>query len=138
MSFTTEIKTQDKGFVCVRQMMDFYGAVWATKKENKLISTRPETDKKVAEVTAQQFAENNKIPYSSTILQEPFITLVEEKGKWYPALVDKKEVTIIYQDGKKVYGGTFTDSFIPANMIALFSKKDFMPAFGKYIKSDKV
>lgn len=71
----------------VLKLVDCYIATHFTDDRISFISRYPETEKKIPQVAAKQFALDSNIPYIDTEihLERPLLTMIKHGFHWYPA-----------------------------------------------------
>jgi hypothetical protein len=91
-----------------------------------------ESDLKVAQLTAQTFANINNIPYISKLatLDRPIITVYKDNSIWYPIEVYAEEVIPLKSWESLTLGSTQKNAINIARVIAQTWQCPFIPSLG--------
>jgi len=109
-----------------------YVAVHAAEGCIRPISDHPEIDLKVAQAAAESFAKANKIVYNPALksLSKPIMTVIQRKGKWFPAELHPDKIRIL-QKCMGINAGSDKEAATAwAHLIACVQEWDCIPSIG--------
>jgi hypothetical protein len=105
VKMSSPTSNQSTEYTAVLQYANYYVAMHFKAPQNRIISTQPTKDIQVAKITAQFFAELNKIPYRSEThyLSQSVMTIHCVNEKWYPVFVDAHQIVMPNLSGNHDY-----------------------------------
>ena len=132
MTWSGEMKVQPIEFACVIRLANCYVATHVNGQKKAFISQHPETDIKVAQVTAKLFAETHNIPYDNALRDptQPIITVLKHKEKWFPAELHADKITLLTSLDALDLGGNQQEAITMANVIAWSRGSDSISSIG--------
>ncbi len=132
------MKSQSTEFTCVLRLANCFVAAHFDEKKKEFISTRLETDLKVAQTTAKLFAKSKNISYDSTLyepkIDKPILTIIKQDcNVWFPAAVYADRVNVLTQKGPLKLGGSQQEALSEASLIASFYNSECLPFLGTWL-----